>query len=232
MSICLLDFYHMSLFPSNGVKHSGMFSVVKHGEGGGKLTNDVVRRTESFEPFYSSVMKEKSADTYCNNCGKPGHIYNQCKIPITSFGIVAFRYVGKGSNTHNLEHQRCSDEEFGMFSVAEGGGKLTNDVVRRTESFEPEFLMIRRKDTLGYIDFMRGKYLVQNKNYIMNMLKQMTVKERALLREGDFDKLWKNLWGENTAVNKYKTEEISSKENTTSFFRAFLTKTYFLHYVP
>lgn len=137
---------------------------------------------------YVFPMKEKSADTYCNNCGKPGHIYNQCKIPITSFGIIAFRYVSEK---------------------------------------EPEFLMIRRKDTLGYIDFMRGKYLVQNKNYIMNMLKQMTVKERALLREGNFDKLWKNLWGENTVLNKYKTEEISSKEKYDLLFSGILNKDIF-----
>ena len=65
-------------------------------------------------------------DNYCNNCGKPGHIYNQCKIPITSFGIIAFRY-----NTQN----------------------------------QLEYLMIRRKDTLGYNDFMRGKYSVYNKEY-------------------------------------------------------------------
>ena len=34
--------------------------------------------------------------------------------------------------------------------------------------------MICRKDTLGHIDFMRGKYNVTNKPYILNMLNQMT----------------------------------------------------------
>ena len=28
---------------------------------------------------------------FCNNCGKQGHIFNQCKRPITSSGIIAFR---------------------------------------------------------------------------------------------------------------------------------------------
>lgn len=27
----------------------------------------------------------------CNNCGKNGHMFNQCKIPITSYGIIAYR---------------------------------------------------------------------------------------------------------------------------------------------
>jgi 8-oxo-dGTP pyrophosphatase MutT (NUDIX family) len=111
--------------------------------------------------------------TYCNNCGKPGHIYSQCKIPITSFGVIAFRM-----NKENVM----------------------------------QFLMIRRKDTLGYIDFMRGKYLVQNKYYILNMIKQMTIEEKEHLKTGDFDKMWKILWGENTTCNKYKTEEMISRE--------------------
>ena len=31
-------------------------------------------------------------ELYCNNCGKKGHLYNQCKLPITSLGIIAFRF--------------------------------------------------------------------------------------------------------------------------------------------
>ena len=31
-------------------------------------------------------------ESYCNNCGKKGHLYNQCKMPITSIGVVAFRF--------------------------------------------------------------------------------------------------------------------------------------------
>ena len=31
--------------------------------------------------------------SFCNNCGKQGHLYHQCKRPITSIGIVAFRNI-------------------------------------------------------------------------------------------------------------------------------------------
>ena len=124
-------------------------------------------------------------EVYCNNCGKFGHIYNNCKIPITSFGIIAFRY--------NLQ-------------------KI------------PEFLMIRRKDTLGFIDFMRGKYLVQNKQYLINMIKQMTTKEKENLKRGDFDELWKILWGNNIISNKYKAEEMSSREKYNMLLYGVLNK--------
>jgi 8-oxo-dGTP pyrophosphatase MutT (NUDIX family) len=112
-------------------------------------------------------------DTYCNNCGKPGHIYSLCKIPITSVGVIAFRY------------------------------NITGEI---------EYLMIRRKDTLGFIDFIRGKYLVQNDQYILNMLNQMTSEEKDLLKTGNFDMLWKYLWGNNSVSMKYKSEEFTSKE--------------------
>ena len=50
----------------------------------------------------------------------------------------------------------------------------------------PEFLMIRRKDTLGHVDFMRGKYSLNNKEYILNMLNQMTIYEKESLCNNTF----------------------------------------------
>ena len=109
---------------------------------------------------------------YCNNCGKPGHLYHQCKMPITSIGIIVFRVY---------ENQL-------------------------------QYLMIRRRDTLGYIDFMRGKYSIFNKDYILNMIKQMTDYEKNNLITMEFDELWKNLWGKEDISNQYKTEEFLSRD--------------------
>jgi 8-oxo-dGTP pyrophosphatase MutT (NUDIX family) len=111
-------------------------------------------------------------DNYCNNCGKQGHLFNHCKMPITSIGIIVFR--------------------------------INNNVI--------EYLMIRRKDTLGFIDFMRGKYSVYNKDYIINMLKQMSNQEKENLLTMNFDTLWKNIWGDENISNQYKIEEFSSRE--------------------
>lgn len=111
-------------------------------------------------------------EQYCNNCGKQGHLYHQCKMPITSIGIIAFRIYNN----------------------------------------ELEYLMIRRKDTLGYIDFMRGKYSIFNKDYIMNMLKQMTNVEKQGLKTLEFTDLWKGIWGNDTLSSQYKSEEAISRE--------------------
>ena len=113
------------------------------------------------------------SEIYCNNCGKNGHLYHQCKLPITSVGIVSFRI-----NNENI----------------------------------PEFLMIRRKDTLGHVDFMRGKYTLQNKEYILNMLNQMTIDEKMRLKKCTFTELWNDVWGGTDISTQYKNEEITSEE--------------------
>lgn len=57
------------------------------------------------------------------------------------------------------------------------------------------YLTICRKDSLGYVDFIRGKYSLYNKNYILNMMTQMTESEKNKLRTLTFDAIWKDLWG-------------------------------------
>ena len=112
----------------------------------------------------------------CNNCGKFGHLFRNCKNPILSYGCVPFR--------------------------------ITKDDKR-------EYLMICRKDTLGYIDFMRGKYIINDYEYIKNMIKQMTNAEKNKLNQLDFDVLWQNLWigtkSLSSSSSLYKSEEDASR---------------------
>ena len=108
----------------------------------------------------------------CNNCGKQGHLFHQCKLPITSYGIILFRSSLKGL----------------------------------------QFLMLRRKDSFGYIDFMRGKYSPYNIVHIQNIINEMSVDEKNKLLNDSFDNLWDNMWG-NIKNLQYKNEEsVSSKK--------------------
>jgi ADP-ribose pyrophosphatase YjhB (NUDIX family) len=111
---------------------------------------------------------------YCNNCGKNGHAFHQCKSPITSYGIIAFR-----ENPTNSKR---------------------------------EYLLIRRKDTLGFVDFMRGKYSIYNKEYILNMINQMTNDEKTRLINEPFSKLWGDLWG--TDLTKSSSYDSSLDESS------------------
>ena len=107
----------------------------------------------------------------CNNCGKQGHSFHQCRLPITSYGVIVFR--------------RC-DEGI-------------------------QYLMLRRKDSFGYIDFIRGKYSIYNIYQIQNIINEMSLEEKQRLLNEPFDELWKNMWGE-TSISQYKNEEISSRK--------------------
>jgi ADP-ribose pyrophosphatase YjhB (NUDIX family) len=59
---------------------------------------------------------------------------------------------------------------------------------------------------------MRGKYSIYNKEYVMNMLKQMTQDEKEVLRQNDFGAAWKRVWGGDSISNQYKSEETISKD--------------------
>jgi 8-oxo-dGTP pyrophosphatase MutT (NUDIX family) len=44
-----------------------------------------------------------------------------------------------------------------------------------------KYLMICRKNTLGYVDIVRGRYSVYNPNYLKNLVDELTVDEKQLL---------------------------------------------------
>ena len=105
----------------------------------------------------------------CNNCGKPGHAFHQCKLPITSYGTIVFRSHAKGT----------------------------------------QFLMLRRKDSFGYIDFIRGKYSPFNIFQIQSIVDEMSLDEKQNILTKPFDELWKTMWGE-LHIGNYKSEEYAS----------------------
>ena len=112
-------------------------------------------------------------NTVCNNCGKQGHLFHQCKLPITSYGIIVFR----------------------------------------TNENKIEYLMIRRKDSFGYIDFIRGKYTLNNLEHLQTIFNEMSVNERQQLLDNNFNTLWNLMWGDdNNGKNQYRNEEMMSQK--------------------
>ena len=72
------------------------------------------------------------------------------------------------------------------------------------------YLLIQRKDTLGFIEFLRGKYRETDYKYIQQLLEMMTVCEIDKLKKHTFDELWNILWF-NRNMNHYKNEYEESK---------------------
>jgi 8-oxo-dGTP pyrophosphatase MutT (NUDIX family) len=74
-----------------------------------------------------------------------------------------------------------------------------------------EFLMIRRKDSFGYIDFIRGKYSPYNIEHIQSIVNEMSVSEKERITTLSFNELWNLMWG-NVSNNQYLNEEIMSSK--------------------
>jgi 8-oxo-dGTP pyrophosphatase MutT (NUDIX family) len=79
-------------------------------------------------------------------------------------------------------------------------------IVYKKVNNELFYLMIRRKDSIGYVEFMRGKYPIYNKLYLQNIISEMTVEEKNKILTSDFDTLWRELWGDNLGI-QYRCEE-------------------------
>lgn len=73
-----------------------------------------------------------------------------------------------------------------------------------------KYLMIRRKDSLCYIEFMRGFYELDNVNYLCRLFKYITINEKERILKNDFDYLWKLLW-KNYNISKFKKDYEISK---------------------
>lgn len=54
--------------------------------------------------------------------------------------------------------------------------------------------MVQRKDSLAYVEFIRGKYNVQVRPYLLRLLSNMTRTERERIRTSEFDQLWHGFW--------------------------------------
>lgn len=118
-----------------------------------------------------------SATIQCTNCTGLGHTSRHCPRPITSYGVILFRTTVPWNQAAILQgnHQTITGFEF----------------------IEPniEYLLIQRKDSIGYIELIRGKYQYGDCEYIKHNISGTTRDERQRLLEQPFDELWEGLWG-------------------------------------
>ena len=88
---------------------------------------------------------------------------------------------------------------------------------------EIKYLMVQRKDSLCYTEFMRGKYDLKNISYIKKLFTYMTDYEKNNILNIDFDVLWKKLWIHNS--DKMKKEYTGSKMNFMRLKKGYKLKT-------
>ena len=55
-------------------------------------------------------------------------------------------------------------------------------------------LMIRRKDSMSFAEFMRGKYDATNEAYVVTLIVNMTQDEQSQIATEPFETIWQRLW--------------------------------------
>jgi hypothetical protein len=159
----------------------------------------------------------------CSNCGKNGHEKKNCYEPITSYGIINVKlevnddikekiknkFITKSRSvlkiTSNRDKSVCCYYKNGVNLVKFNNG-TTNYVyweddtdLNKYNYFKEriKFLMIKRKHSLGFLEFIRGRYDTWDMNKIIDLFKQMTQEEINNIREKDFDTLVNNIFNQN-----------------------------------
>lgn len=124
----------------------------------------------------------------CTNCGIEGHVYRSCLSPVTSYGIIAVR---------------------GLRQIPLTG---TSDTVAGIDSSVPiQFLLICRKDSLAFVEFIRGKYSLTEDTYLGSLLRGMTLAEHVKLLTMSFSDLWRSVWGDTSKNHKSDYEQSEKK---------------------
>jgi 8-oxo-dGTP pyrophosphatase MutT (NUDIX family) len=82
----------------------------------------------------------------------------------------------------------------------------------KIENGEIKYVMIQRKDSLSFMEFVRGKYNQNDFHYIKQLIDYMTENEKILLLENSFDTIWNYTWCQSSQSNfKHTKEYIESK---------------------
>ena len=152
---------------------------------------------------------------YCSNCNKKGHTFKTCNESIISNGIIGiyiknFNYElislleNYISNNLNLIIDNNNNEDICKDDIKLDSSEINKNI---------NFLIVQRKNSLGYLEFIRGRYNLENTTSIIHLIKQMTPDEIYNIKNIDFDNLWNNLWDTKNINNKnhYK-EYIISKQ--------------------
>jgi 8-oxo-dGTP pyrophosphatase MutT (NUDIX family) len=155
-------------------------------------------------------LKKKCKKNFCSNCGYSGHLYKNCTHPITSYGIIDIRIDNTPNEyiTDKIKDEIILSDIQGINYTCETDLELFGEYKDKIK-----FLLIRRKHTLGYIEFIRGHYKIDNIDGIIYLFRQMIDKEIDMIKTLSFNDLWFGLWGpNNTRENEYKTsyEKFSS----------------------
>ena len=144
----------------------------------------------------------------CSNCNKSNHEYKDCKEPITSWGSILVNLSNfqnkKINHNNNINiRNRISNICPQNYKDLENLSDYMNNIT---------FLLIQRRHSIAFMDFIRGKYKIDNIDQINSLFQYMNPDEIKSIDTKDFDDLWKEMWN-NDSTRIKNTREYNMAKN-------------------
>lgn len=153
------------------------------------------------------MNKNITKKTYCSNCNQSSHDYKDCPEPITSWGIIL---VNLSMIPFDIQHIKTNIKSH-IFNITPTTPSELNVLSQAMSSIK--FLLVQRKHSLGYVDFLRGKYRIDNIDGINFLFQHMNQNEINKIKSESFDDLWNNLWNnDEDKLNHIHKEYITAKQ--------------------
>ena len=149
---------------------------------------------------------------------------NKEKSPITSMGIINLKmndtsiYINEFNNIIQLI--KNYNNNINIYNIIKTQSnihnkelyfKILNDIKKNLM-----FLFVKKKNSIEYIEFIKGKYNIQDEFSYINLLNYITLRELDILKNSNFIDIWNNLWNINENNKqlyvKYENEYKISKD--------------------
>ena len=172
-----------------------------------QLVKELSHIDKSLSKLDKSISKldKNTSKLFCSNCSKQGHVIRNCIEPIASYGIFCFKLDDniKDRFNKNLSNIKYYDLD-NNYNI-----NISNILKFNKYNKIIQFLLVKRKHSLNYIDFIRGKYDI-NEN-LLTLFNYMSASEIEKIKTHNFNFLWNELW-KNTANNKQYSHEKDTSE--------------------
>lgn len=150
----------------------------------------------------------------CINCGKKGHISKKCIFPITSIGIICIKL--KNIDINNLiKYIKKVQNSIKLYDYEIDDIKKLKEIIKyEFNENSIQYLLIRRRSSLNYVEFVRGKYYLDNLDYLNNILNYITDQEKTNILTKDFHTIWTDFWADNIFTESTEYQDAKNKFET------------------
>lgn len=147
--------------------------------------------------------KYSRAHIRCGNCGKKGHIYKDCLKPVMSMGIICCQYEDTDISINDIIKNRHKVSALTSTTSPKTKSELSSKL---------KYLIICRKHSMAFVEFIRGKYDITKPNYIKKLFERMTLTELLHINKSTYKELYTKLWQNNVETQYYLNEYVKASK--------------------